>query len=214
MPFLVAAPAAVVANWEKETMAWLPRVSVITYKGPAALRESQFKKLVEALVSWHNIQVLGTTKLSGPLPLASEMLGQSFKQHITVDLGLAVGVVKVAIKICLMCAAWHAIWPVSKSWNTADFQFCEVVPALRKHILPWSRWQGLSKNSLCSLFSPVMTCWWGMLEGWPVYAGITWWLMKVIESKTQAVSCMGSWGATMQITASFWQANNQSLLCV
>ena len=58
-PFLIAAPAAVVANWEKEVAAWLPQLKVITYRGPAATRITLF----ETVVSF-----VGNASSSSPLP--------------------------------------------------------------------------------------------------------------------------------------------------
>lgn len=44
--FLIAAPAAVVANWEKEAASWLPSAEVTVYKGSTAYRRDLLGKLV------------------------------------------------------------------------------------------------------------------------------------------------------------------------
>ena len=48
-PFLIAAPAAVVSGWEKEVAAWLPQLTVIPYRGPAANRIALFETIVSFL---------------------------------------------------------------------------------------------------------------------------------------------------------------------
>ena len=45
-PFLIAAPAAVVANWEREAAAWLPGLTCVAYKGNAATRADIFDSQV------------------------------------------------------------------------------------------------------------------------------------------------------------------------
>jgi len=42
-PFLIAAPAAVVANWEREVAAWLPDLACVAYKGNADMRADIFQ---------------------------------------------------------------------------------------------------------------------------------------------------------------------------
>ena len=43
-PFLIAAPASVLPNWEKEFERWAPEIKVISYRGPAAHREEIFRR--------------------------------------------------------------------------------------------------------------------------------------------------------------------------
>ena len=43
-PFLIAAPAAVLPNWENEFKRWAPSIKVVSYRGPAAEREIKFQK--------------------------------------------------------------------------------------------------------------------------------------------------------------------------
>lgn len=43
-PFLIAAPASVLPNWEKEFARWAPDIKVVSYRGPAADREEIFRK--------------------------------------------------------------------------------------------------------------------------------------------------------------------------
>ena len=43
-PFLIAAPASVLPNWEKEFARWAPEIKVVCYRGPAAEREELFRK--------------------------------------------------------------------------------------------------------------------------------------------------------------------------
>jgi hypothetical protein len=47
-PFLIAAPAAVVANWERELDAWLPSLAYVAYKGTADKRVDIFESQVRA----------------------------------------------------------------------------------------------------------------------------------------------------------------------
>lgn len=47
-PFLIAAPAAVVANWERELDAWLPSLAYVAYKGTADKRTDIFESQVRA----------------------------------------------------------------------------------------------------------------------------------------------------------------------
>lgn len=42
-PFLIAAPAAVVDNWDKELRRWVPGLSWIVYKGAAEARATLFR---------------------------------------------------------------------------------------------------------------------------------------------------------------------------
>ena len=43
-PFLIAAPASVLPNWENEFKQWAPSIKVVSYRGPAAEREIKFQK--------------------------------------------------------------------------------------------------------------------------------------------------------------------------
>jgi SNF2 family DNA or RNA helicase len=43
-PFLIAAPASVLPNWENEFKRWAPSIKVVSYRGPAAEREVKFQK--------------------------------------------------------------------------------------------------------------------------------------------------------------------------
>ena len=43
-PFLIAAPASVLPNWDKEFARWAPEIKVVCYRGPAAEREELFRK--------------------------------------------------------------------------------------------------------------------------------------------------------------------------
>ncbi|KAL4547969.1 hypothetical protein Ndes2526B_g07184 [Nannochloris sp. 'desiccata'] len=43
-PFLIAAPASVLPNWENEFKRWAPSIKVVSYRGPAAEREMKFQK--------------------------------------------------------------------------------------------------------------------------------------------------------------------------
>lgn len=45
-PILIAAPTAVIANWEKEFARWLPELDVVACKGPATTRNSLYKSMV------------------------------------------------------------------------------------------------------------------------------------------------------------------------
>lgn len=66
-PFLIAAPAAVVANWERELDAWLPSLAYVAYKGNADKRNDIFESQVRAhsglppnsyksaVITWHTI---------------------------------------------------------------------------------------------------------------------------------------------------------------
>jgi superfamily II DNA or RNA helicase len=48
-PFLIAAPASVLPNWENEFKRWAPSIKVVSYRGPAAERELKFKKEMKKL---------------------------------------------------------------------------------------------------------------------------------------------------------------------
>ena len=41
-PFLIALPASVLPNWEKEFAAWAPGLRVVAYKGSADARQEVF----------------------------------------------------------------------------------------------------------------------------------------------------------------------------
>jgi len=43
-PFLIAAPASVLPNWENEFKRWAPSIHLVSYRGPAAEREVKFQK--------------------------------------------------------------------------------------------------------------------------------------------------------------------------
>jgi SNF2 family DNA or RNA helicase len=43
-PFLIAAPASVLSNWENEFKRWAPSIKVVSYRGTAADRELKFQK--------------------------------------------------------------------------------------------------------------------------------------------------------------------------
>ena len=55
-PFLIAAPSAVVAHWEREVATWLPGLIFVAYKGNADKRADIFEAEVSsiALSETHN----------------------------------------------------------------------------------------------------------------------------------------------------------------
>ncbi len=49
-PFLVVVPLTTISNWANEFAKWVPTMSVVCYKGQAALRKEIFKEEVEGYV--------------------------------------------------------------------------------------------------------------------------------------------------------------------
>ncbi len=45
-PWLIVAPASLLANWEAELAAWAPHLKVVAYKGSAQAREALFASQV------------------------------------------------------------------------------------------------------------------------------------------------------------------------